>query len=115
MTERGTLTAAILLVVVVFLLSLGGWLLVMGAGVMGMGGWPFIGHGLPNPFLGTVTLIFWLLWIVGLILIVVWLVRRIGVENSRHRDTPLAILERRYAKGEIDREQFDRMKRDLGV
>ena len=33
------------------------------------------------------------------------------VEASR--ETPLEILKRRYAKGEISREQFEEMKKDL--
>jgi len=29
------------------------------------------------------------------------------------RETPLEILKKRYAKGEITKEEYDRMKRDL--
>lgn len=33
--------------------------------------------------------------------------------RAPNSDTPLEILKRRYAKGEIGKEEFDRVKRDL--
>lgn len=55
-----------------------------------------------------------LFWIV-IVLILVGLVRAAGgFGNDRRRDkTALEILEERYARGEIDREEFERKKRDL--
>ncbi len=61
--------------------------------------------------------IFWLL-ILGLI---IWIAVTL-VNNSRRRDDThylppktdaLEILKQRYARGEISREEFERMKRDL--
>lgn len=57
-----------------------------------------------------------LFWI-GLIGLVIWLI----VKNNNERtfippnigETPLDILKRRYAKGEISQEDFERMKKDL--
>ena len=57
--------------------------------------------------------IFW----IGLIVLIVWLI----VRNRDSRPTypphfgesPLDILKKRYAKGEISKEDFDRMKKDL--
>lgn len=54
-----------------------------------------------------------LVMLLGLALVVilaVWLLRRPG---SGADDTPLAILKTRYARGEISREEFERMKKDI--
>jgi putative membrane protein len=65
--------------------------------------------------------IFWLVIIIGAL----WLLSRLfpsGDEDvshqssSRHGDrgeSPLDILRQRYARGEITREEFDQMRRDL--
>ena len=58
-----------------------------------------------------VMLTFWVLVIVGLIALVRWLVTQ-GRESRT--DTALEILRQRYARGEINREEFDAKKRDLG-
>lgn len=34
--------------------------------------------------------------------------------DSSHMETPGDILNRRYANGEVNQEEFDRMKNDLG-
>ena len=35
--------------------------------------------------------------------------------NSQGAETPIEILKKRYAKGEISREEFEQMKRDLAA
>ncbi len=60
--------------------------------------------------------------IVGLVLLVIWLVRRFSnreglgsLRNIASNDSsPSEILQARYAKGEITREQYQQMKTDLG-
>ncbi len=50
-------------------------------------------------------------------LVVVFILRNRGGAVSASlptSETPLDILKARYARGEISREQFDEMKRDLG-
>jgi putative membrane protein len=59
----------------------------------------------------------WITWIVIIAVVtglVIWAVRR-GSAREEHRfgDRALDILKERYAKGEIDKEEFDRMKKDL--
>jgi putative membrane protein len=61
---------------------------------------------------------FWILIIlVGLFFLVRWLARSSGVRQSPFLQAggtgPLDILKQRYARGEIDRDEFERMKQDL--
>jgi putative membrane protein len=49
--------------------------------------------------------------LVGLVLLVRWLWGRTG--QPRGQDSPLEILKRRYARGEITREEFESIRRDL--
>ncbi len=58
-------------------------------------------------------LLFWILIIVGAALIIRWLVTETGSRSAAAGDTTLDILKRRYAKGEITKDQFEAMKRDL--
>ncbi len=55
--------------------------------------------------------LFWGLVIVGIVLGIRWLVRQGRAEG---RDSALEILRQRYARGEINREEFEAKKRDLG-
>jgi len=75
----------------------GGWDNMMGWGGFGFG-WIFM-------------IIFWILIILG----VVALVRYLGNSGKSVKDdkTPLEILKERYAKGEIDKKEFEDKKKDL--
>jgi putative membrane protein len=57
-----------------------------------------------------VMLVFWGLVIVGIVLGIRWLVRQGRPERS---DSALEILRQRYARGEINRDEFEAKKRDL--
>jgi len=80
-----------------------GW---FGPGMMGWGWW-----GMGWIFM----IIFWGLIIVGLIFLIRWLagLSRARAPYEKTHDSALEILKQRYAKGEIDREEFDQKKRDL--
>jgi putative membrane protein len=61
----------------------------------------------------------WLFWIVILVA-AVWIIVRV-VSNRSYRgesgggqESAMDILKKRYAKGEITKEQYDQMKKDLG-
>ncbi len=77
-----------------------------GDGMMGGGRWGF-GMGL-----------WWLFWIALLVLVVVAIWRLLqrggGGAERRSGESALEILEQRYARGEIDREEYEEKKRDLG-
>lgn len=73
-------------------------------GYYGFGGWWMMGFGV--------------LALGGVIALVVWAVMR-GSEGARYGraglpdDDPMAILKRRYARGEVTREEFERISEDL--
>jgi putative membrane protein len=57
-----------------------------------------------------------LILLVGLFFLVRWLFRTRGIDQIRSLmsyTSSLEILRQRYAKGEINREEFERMKQDL--
>lgn len=56
--------------------------------------------------------VFWLLFIGGIIALVVWALRAYG-PSSRSTETPMDILNKRYARGEITQEEYERMKREV--
>ena len=57
--------------------------------------------------------IFWLAIIVATILLVRWLVVSTGHGAQEAGGDPMDILKRRYARGEINHDQFEQMKKDL--
>lgn len=56
--------------------------------------------------------IFWILIIIGLIWIVGFATRREGSPSAK-RQSAGEILEERYARGEIERDEFEQKKKDL--
>jgi len=59
----------------------------------------------------------WIFWLVVL-LVVLFIIRLVikggtGQQDTR-LETPLEILKKRYARGEIDKEEYESMKNDLG-
>lgn len=83
-----------------------------------MGGWGGFGSGFGLLGLAFMA-VFWVAIIVGVVLVIRWLVQGPGVQGGGAgapggRSRALEIVMERYAKGEITKEQFDQMKRDLG-
>lgn len=77
----------------------------------GMGGWGGAGFG-------PIFMIFWLLVIVALIAGVAWLMRSVphqgaGQSRGTEQSSALDILEQRYARGEIKRDEYLEKKRDM--
>lgn len=55
----------------------------------------------------------WIFWIV-LIVLVIWIVQgSLGNNNTPKGENALEILKKRYAKGEIDKVEYDRMRKEL--
>jgi putative membrane protein len=79
---------------------------------MGPGmGW---GYGMGG-FGSIIMIVFWIAVIVGIIFLVRWLVISTGGSGrlARSEDSALEILKRRYARGEINKEEFQEKKKDL--
>ena len=74
---------------------------------MGSYGW---GHML---FGGLMMVLFWGIVIALAVLRVRGLTRGRGAPFSHRRPTALDLLQERYARGEIDREEYEQRKRDL--
>lgn len=79
----------------------------MGPGMMG--GWGMGWFG------GIFMIVFWILILVGLVMVIRWLFQSNSKKgDSDHRGSrAMDILKERYARGEIDKTQFEGMKRDL--
>jgi putative membrane protein len=75
----------------------------MGQGMMGYGT-----HGYGGIFM----VLFGLLLIAGIVMLIVWLFRHFAVGHDKG-GTPLDILKKKYANGEINKEEFEQKKRDL--
>ncbi|HLG30352.1 MAG TPA: SHOCT domain-containing protein [Candidatus Brocadiales bacterium] len=58
-------------------------------------------------------MVFWVLVIIGIVLLVIWVVRRAGGERSKAANSALEILKKRYARGEITKEEYEEKKRDI--
>jgi putative membrane protein len=105
--RKALLISFISLFVLVYVLD-GGVRAQMGPGMMG---WDY-GMGW---FWSIIMVVFWIAVIVGIIFLIRWLVisSRTGGHVARSEDSPLEILKRRYARGEIDRQEFEEKKKDL--
>lgn len=58
--------------------------------------------------------LFWVLIIVGIVVLVKWLAGGPVAPGQPPTRTALDILRERYARGEVEREEFEQKKRDLG-
>ena len=79
----------------------------MGPGMMG-------GYG-TGWFGGIFMIVFWILVLVGLAFFIKWLIQSTnsGRAGGAGGNRALEILKKRYARGEIDQVEFERMKMDL--
>ena len=67
-------------------------------------GWGWIGLGMVH------MLLFWVLVILGIVVLVRWLA---SGQASGTGNRALEILKERYAKGELTREQYEQMRKEL--
>ncbi len=57
--------------------------------------------------------IFWILLFAAVIFLIVWTAYRFRIKKTAS-ETPIHILKKRFAKGEITKKEFDDMKKDMG-
>ena len=70
--------------------------------------------GMGNTFFGGGCMwIFWLLLIVVIVVLVKIMRDSTARHDDREKESPLSILEKRYARGEIDREEYHEKRREL--
>jgi putative membrane protein len=80
-----------------------------------MGGGMMHGFGGMSLFGGWISLIINLVILIGIVLLVIWAVKRFTSGNvASSTQTPREILQVRYARGEITRDQYQQMVSDLG-
>ncbi|HEX8024607.1 MAG TPA: SHOCT domain-containing protein [Candidatus Limnocylindrales bacterium] len=80
--------------------------------------WNLGGFGLLEVAFALLALLFWIVVIAAVILGIRWLIR--AEQRQRHethpaapRDDPLDLLRQRYARGEVDEEEFERRRKTL--
>ncbi len=74
-----------------------------------------VGYGMFGGQFMWVGILLHILLVIGVILLIIWIVRRltnpkkVNVESS----TAIEIIKERYAKGEITKEEFENLRKDL--
>ena len=71
------------------------------------GGWGILG--------GVHMILWWVLLILGIIVLVKWLAGGPARDERGTGSRALEILKERYARGEIGKEEFEQKKRDIGT
>lgn len=90
--------------------------------MMNNNGWDHGFDGGMSVFGGILMMVFWVAIIVGIVLLVVWLTRQVAGGQTYgggqghiagHTDAAIDILNQRYARGEIDKAEFEEKKKAL--
>jgi putative membrane protein len=61
---------------------------------------------------GFFMIFFWIITIAAAVLLINYILKK-GSQPDRSTETPVDILKKRYAKGEISKQEFEEMKKDL--
>ena len=84
----------------------------MGGGMMSMIGYGMMGNYSSyygyNNFWG----ILWIVFLIGAVALIVWLIYKF-TKKYEDSETPISILQKRYARGEINKKQFEKMRWEL--
>jgi putative membrane protein len=63
---------------------------------------------------GGVMWLFWVAIVIGVVFFIKWLIQQNRPKEMKPSETPLEVLKMRYARGEINKDEFDQKKKDLG-
>ena len=93
----------------------------IGYGMMGSGGMMnMMGRGMMGSYPASYDYsnygywsIFWILLFAAVIFLIVWIIYRFGIKKTAS-ETPLSVLRKRFAKGEITKKDYEDMKKELG-
>ena len=78
-----------------------------------MGPWMMWGQGM-GWFFPIIMLSFWIAVIIGVIFLVRWVISSANKDHGyKSQESALDILKKRYARGEINKEEFEDIKKDL--
>lgn len=69
------------------------------------GGWGWLG--------AVHMVLWWALIVLGIVVLAKWLMRGSRAEPAEHGDRALEILRERFARGEINKDEYEQKKRDL--
>jgi len=58
-------------------------------------------------------ILWWVIVVIGAVALIRWLVNQTSSKSGGDAKTPLQILQERYAKGEIDKKEFEERKQAL--
>ncbi|MFQ5721025.1 MAG: SHOCT domain-containing protein [Candidatus Aminicenantales bacterium] len=67
------------------------------------------GHWMYGGFM----IFFWILIIMGLVFLIKWIVDQGRSDRANPKENALEILKKRYAKGEISKEEFEEKKKEI--
>jgi putative membrane protein len=81
------------------------------------GRWTMGHHGFMGGGMGFIMIIFWVLVIGALVLLISAMANGVGGSRQDRNETnkPLDILKQRYARGEIDKAEYEKMRRELSA
>jgi putative membrane protein len=78
-----------------------------------MGPWMMWGHSM-GWFFPIIMLAFWIAVIIGIVFLVRWAISSANKDQGyKSQESAIDILKKRYARGEINKEKFEDIKKDL--
>jgi putative membrane protein len=71
------------------------------------------GHGWMMGMGWMFMVIFWVLIVLAIVALIRWLGISVGNRRETQQKTPIQILQERYARGEIERKEYEQKRRNL--